>query len=202
IDLIRNEAQHAREGKPSGIVIKINSLQDKESIDELYAASQAGVPIKLVVRGMCCLRPGRVGLSENIEVISIVGHYLEHSRIYYFHNEGKDIVYIGSADMMVRSFDRRLESLFMINDDLIQRQIKNILQYNLLDNVNSYQMQEDGSYIKKSAGSDQAFNIHKEFYNVSKENLLELDLTTKFIPQVVEPLYNEESVAEEVKSSD
>ncbi|MEQ9168558.1 MAG: phospholipase D-like domain-containing protein, partial [Fulvivirga sp.] len=179
VELIRNEAENAKKGIPSGIVIKINSLQDKESIDELYAASQAGVPIKLIVRGMCCLRPGRKGLSENIEVISIVGHFLEHSRIYYFHNAGNEIVYTGSADMMVRSFERRLESLFMINDDLIQRQVKNILQNNLLDNVNCYVMQEDGSYLKRHANGDAPHDIHKEFFNVHKDNLLDLDLTLK-----------------------
>src|SRR5690606_10882257 len=103
-NMVRKEAENAARGLPSGIVIKINSLQDKEFIDELYAASQAGVPIKLIVRGMCCLRPGRPGLSENIEVRSIVGEYLEHSRIYYFHNSGDPRVYIGSADAMVRSF--------------------------------------------------------------------------------------------------
>ncbi|MEQ8573013.1 MAG: polyphosphate kinase 1, partial [Fulvivirga sp.] len=179
VELIRNEAENAKKGIPSGIVIKINSLQDKESIDELYAASQAGVPIKLIVRGMCCLRPGRKGLSENIEVISIVGHFLEHSRIYYFHNAGNEIVYTGSADMMVRSFERRLESLFMINDDLIQRQVKNILQNNLLDNVNCYVMQEDGSYLKRHANGDAPHDIHKEFFKVHKDNLLDLDLTLK-----------------------
>lgn len=201
INLIRREAANAKKGLTSGIVIKINSLQDKECIEELYEASKAGVPIKLIVRGMCCLRPGRVGLSENIEVISIVGHYLEHSRIYYFHNVGNEAVYIGSADMMVRSFDRRLESLFMINDDLIQRQVKNILQYNLMDNVNSYQMQEDGSYIKKEAIDEPEFNIHKEFYNVNKDNLMDLDLTLKFMPSSVPfEAKGSEPISEEVPS--
>lgn len=176
VELIRAEADNARKGLPSGIVIKINSLQDKESIEELYAASQAGVPIKLIVRGMCCLRPGRAGLSDNIRVISIVGQYLEHSRIYYFHGNGDSKVYIGSADMMVRSFERRLESLFKITDDLLKKQIINILQYNLKDNVNSYVMHEDGSYTKKHPNAEPEFNIHKEFYNVSKDTLLDIDL--------------------------
>jgi len=177
IEMIRVECENAKKGLESGIVIKINSLQDKEVIDELYAASKAGVPIKLIVRGMCCLRPGRKGLSENIQVISIVGHYLEHSRIYYFHNGGEYKLYTGSADMMVRSFERRLESLFLLTDDLLKKQVKNILQYNLKDNVNAYVMQEDGTYLKKHSNGDPAFNIHREFYNVTKENLEELDLT-------------------------
>ncbi|UII23914.1 polyphosphate kinase 1 [Fulvivirga ligni] len=175
--MIRAEAENAKKGLPSGIVIKINSLQDNDAIDELYLASQAGVPIKLIVRGMCCLRPGRAGLSENIQVISIVGHYLEHSRIYYFHNGGESKLYVGSADMMVRSFERRLESLFEITDSLLKRQVINILQYNLKDNVNSYLMKEDGSYVRKASGDDPEFNIHKEFYHVHKENLQDLDLT-------------------------
>ena len=99
---------------------------------------------------MCCLRPGRKGLSENIEVISVVGEYLEHSRIYYFHNEGNPKVYIGSADAMVRSFDRRIESLFLLDEDILKKQAINNLRYNLKDNVNAYIMQEDGSLCEKA----------------------------------------------------
>lgn len=168
-NLVRSEANAARLGLPSGIVIKLNSLQDKEFIDELYAASQAGVPIKLIIRGMCCLRPGRPGLSENITVISIVGEFLEHSRIYYFHQNGDPKIYIGSADAMVRSFDRRIESLFVLEDDLLRKQAINNLRYNLMDNVNSYVMQENGQYIKKTANGEPPFNIHREFFFVTKE---------------------------------
>ncbi|UII24884.1 polyphosphate kinase 1 [Fulvivirga maritima] len=204
IKMIRAEAENARNGLPSGIVIKINSLQDNDAIEELYLASQAGVPIKLIVRGMCCLRPGRPGLSENIQVLSIVGQYLEHSRIYYFHNKGESQVYVGSADMMVRSFERRLESLFMITDNLLKRQVINILQYNLRDNVNSYLMREDGSYVRKIAGNEPPFNIHKELYNVHKENLQDLDLTFETEPEVEhEPVVTENGQMhdqEEVKS--
>jgi polyphosphate kinase len=176
INLIQREADNARNGVPSGIVIKLNSFQDKEFIDELYAASQAGVPIKLIVRGMCCLRPGRKGLSENIEVISIVGEYLEHSRIYYFHNAGNPKVYIGSADAMVRSFDRRIESLFLLEEDILRKQAINNLRYNLKDNVNSYVMQEDGTYVIKEQNDEPPFNIHREFYNVTKEIVMEAKL--------------------------
>src|SRR5690606_11446142 len=129
-ELINIEAENAKQGLSSGIVIKLNSLQDKNTIAALYKASQAGVPIKLIVRGICCLRPGRKGLSENIQVISIVGNYLEHSRIYYFHNNNDPKVYIGSADIMVRSFDRRIESLFLIIDPTLKKQCINILDYN------------------------------------------------------------------------
>jgi polyphosphate kinase len=169
INLIQREARNAQEGLPAGVVIKFNSLQDKEFIDALYEASQAGVPIKLIVRGICCLRPGRKGMSENIEVISIVGEYLEHSRIYYFHNAGNPKVYMGSADAMVRSFDRRIESLFSLEDDTLKKQATNILRYNLVDNVNAYTMREDGSYRIKELLGEPPFNIHKEFYHVTRD---------------------------------
>ncbi len=174
--LVRNEADNARQGKPAGIIIKLNSLQDNDFINSLYDASNAGVTIKLIVRGMCCLRPGRKGLSENIQVISIVGEYLEHSRIYYFHNMGAPKVYIGSADAMVRSFDRRIESLFLLESDMLRKQAMNILRYNLKDNVNSYTMQEDGKYVIKEQNGEPPFNIHKEFYNVTKEIIQDVKL--------------------------
>lgn len=169
INLIKREARNAREGLSAGIVIKFNSLQDKEFIDALYEASQANVPVKLIVRGICCLRPGRKGISENIEVISIVGEYLEHSRIYYFHNAGHPKVYMGSADAMVRSFDRRIESLFSLEDEILKKQATNILRYNLIDNVNAYTMREDGNYRIKELMGHPPFNIHKEFYHVTRE---------------------------------
>jgi polyphosphate kinase len=169
ISLIRQEALNAKAGLPAGIVIKLNSIQDKELIDALYDASQSGVSVKLSVRGMCCLRPGRKGLSENIEVISIVGEFLEHSRIYYFHNAGNPKVYIGSADAMVRSFDRRIESLFLLEQDMLRKQAMNILRYNLKDNVNAYTMQEDGSYHMKELNGEPPFNVHKEFYKVTRD---------------------------------
>jgi polyphosphate kinase len=175
-NLVRREAENARNGVTSGIVIKLNSLQDKELIDELYSASQAGVPIKLIIRGMCCLRPARKGLSENIEVISIVGEYLEHSRIYYFHNADNPKVYIGSADAMVRSFDRRIESLFLLDEDILRKQAVNNLAYNLKDNVNAYIMQEDGRYILKEPNGEPPFNIHKAFFHVSKEIVMNAKL--------------------------
>jgi polyphosphate kinase len=171
IDKIRIETENASQGKKSGIVIKINSLQDKHVIRELYKASSAGVPIKLIVRGICSLRPGRKGLSENIQVYSIVGDYLEHSRLYYFHNDGDPKVYGGSADVMIRSFDRRIESLFLIKDEKVRAQAINILKFNLMDNVNSYVMNEDGSYTVKSLDGQEPFNIHKAFYDLNPEDL-------------------------------
>ncbi len=176
IALINNERENALAGKPSGIVIKLNSLQDKDAIYALYEASKAGVPVKLIVRGICSLRPGRKGLSENITVRSIVGEYLEHSRIFYFHNDGDPKVYCGSADMMVRSFDRRLESLFIISDPLLKQQAINILSFNLSDNVNAYEMKEDGSYQHLEPNGEPAFDIHQEFYKVKRDSIMEATL--------------------------
>jgi len=176
VDLIKNETLNAKKGLSSGIIIKLNSLQDKETISELYKASQAGVPIKLIIRGICSLRPGRKGLSENIEVYSIVGDYLEHSRIYYFHNNGDPKIYGGSADVMVRSFDRRIESLFMVVDPLLKKQVMTILSYNVRDNVNSYVMKEDGTYEVKKVNGKRPFNLHKEFFKISREEIEKMEL--------------------------
>lgn len=176
IDLIQIEAKNAEQGLPSGIFIKINSLEDRFVIDELYKASQAGVPIKLVVRGICCLRPGRAGLSESISVLSIVGDFLEHSRIFYFHNNNDPKVYGGSADIMVRSFERRLEALFLLCDEKLKQQAINILLFNQKDNMNTYIMQEDGNYVVKKEEGQPEFNIHQEFFNVTMAQIMEARL--------------------------
>lgn len=165
---IRKEARNAKKELPSGIAIKVNSLEDPEVISELYKASNAGVKIEIVVRGICCLRPGRKKLSENIQVKSIVGDFLEHTRIFYFHNEGDPKVYGGSADMMVRSFDRRIESLFLV-DGFAKSQMINILDYSLRDNVNSYWMDENGSYLPVQYNKNELFNVHKEFFQVTSD---------------------------------
>lgn len=177
IEYIEKEAENARNGLPSGVFIKVNSLEDSEIIYALYRASQSGVTVKLIIRGICCLRPGRLGLSDNIEVISIVGDFLEHSRIYHFHNNGKTRTYAGSADMMVRSFDKRLESLFQIQAPLLEKQLMNIIAYNLRDNVNSYVMQEDGTYLlKKPVDGEAEFNIHKEFFELDINQVTQVEL--------------------------
>ncbi len=170
ISLIETEAQNARKGIVSGIVMKMNSLQDDKIIDALYEASGAGVKIKLIVRGICCIRPQRKNLSENIEVYSLVGDYLEHSRLFYFHNNGDPVVYGGSADAMVRSFDRRIESLFLIIDPKAKQEAINILAYNLRDNVNAYVMRKDASYEKiKVAEGESPFNTHETFFDVTED---------------------------------
>lgn len=172
IELIEKESENARNGLPSGICIKINSLEDRQVIMKLYDASRAGVPIRLIVRGICCLRPGRPGLSENIEVRSIVGDLLEHSRLYYFHNAGNPLVYGGSADIMVRSFDKRIESLFAFVDEDVKQETIAILEYCLRDNANAYILNEDGSYSKVLPESEsEIFNVHREFYKMTWEDV-------------------------------
>ena len=173
ISLIQGEIDTSLSGGEGKICIKINSLQDRDVINKLYEASNSGVKVCLIVRGICCLRPGREGLSENIKVLSIVGDYLEHSRLYYFHNGGNPIIYSGSADVMIRSFKRRIESLFKINEEFIKKEAITILNYNLRDNCNSYELNEDGTYSKREKGKNKEFNLFKEFYLIDRNKVEE-----------------------------
>jgi polyphosphate kinase len=138
-------------GPKGQIIAKTNSLVDAEVIRALYRASQAGVKVELIVRGICCLRPGIPGVSENIRVISIVGRFLEHSRVYYFHNDGKPELYIGSADLMPRNIDRRVEVLFPIENPARRQDIlDNILKVYLRDTAKSYELQSNGDFVPVS----------------------------------------------------
>jgi polyphosphate kinase len=148
--MIRREADHARAGRPNGIGIKLNSLVDEELIDELYAASAAGVPIDLVVRGMCALRPGVPGLSETIRVRSILGRFLEHSRIFHFVNGGKagnGEYWIGSADIMHRNLDRRVEALVRVDDADGRRMLGNIFERSVSPETDSWHLEPDGTFV-------------------------------------------------------
>lgn len=146
LELIARERDHALAGKEAKIVAKMNSLCDREIIDALYDAGRAGVKIELIVRGICCLRTGIAGISENITVRSIVGTFLEHSRIYYFWNDGKEEVYCASADWMPRNLDRRVEILFPIEHDTLKERVIEILKIMLSDNTKAQIMQPDGTY--------------------------------------------------------
>ncbi len=148
IKMIRRETANAREGKRSHIMAKMNSLCDKEIIANLYEASCAGVKIELVIRGICCLKAGVAGLSENISVHSIVGNFLEHARIFCFENDGSPEVYMGSADWMPRNLDKRVEILFPVEDEALKEQVIHILQVQLEDNVKAHILQPDGTYEK------------------------------------------------------
>ncbi|MFZ9567867.1 MAG: polyphosphate kinase 1, partial [Vulcanococcus sp.] len=154
MELIRREIEHARAGRPAGIKAKMNALVDPRIIALLYEASQAGVQIDLVVRGMCSLRPGVEGVSENIRVSSVIGRFLEHSRLFWFANGGKDEMYLGSADWMGRNLDRRVEAVVPIEDpELHQRMVRLINTY-LADNCTAWDMQSDGSFTRRIPDDD------------------------------------------------
>ncbi len=155
LDRIRRETEIAKSGKPARIIWKLNSLVDPEVIEELYTASQAGVKIELIVRGICCLRPGVKKLSEGITVTSIVGRFLEHSRVYYFENRGKPEIYIGSADAMRRNLDRRVEVLVPVENRKLQQHIKtHILETCLKDNVQAWMLDSTGKYTRRRTPKD------------------------------------------------
>jgi polyphosphate kinase len=152
--LIEREAEHARAGRPAHIIIKNNAVADPAMIKSLYRASQAGLPIDLIVRGVCCLRSGVPGISEHIRVRSVVGRFLEHSRIYYFENGGEPDVFIGSADLMERNLDRRVEVLCPVRDTELRRHLRAVVLDSLLrDTDRAYLLQSDGSYLSAAAGA-------------------------------------------------
>jgi polyphosphate kinase len=161
--LIRREAEHQAAGRPAGIIAKCNSLTDTALIDELYAASAAGVPITLIVRGVCCLRPGVPGLSENIRVTSIVGRFLEHSRAYLFANGGAEEIYLGSADLMHRNLNRRVETLFPIDDPQLRNRVRQeVLENALADNTKNRWLQPDGTYSRASLNGVPPHNFQED----------------------------------------
>ncbi|MCK9861519.1 RNA degradosome polyphosphate kinase [Paenibacillus sp. ATY16] len=145
--LIEREIANAKQGKGAHIIAKMNSLSNQEMIDKLYEASQAGVKIDLIVRGVCCLRPGVAGRSENIRVISIVDRFLEHARVMYFHNGGDEEVYLSSADWMTRNLTRRIELMSPVFDENLRKTLINMLQLNLDDNVKARELQPNGTYV-------------------------------------------------------
>ena len=154
-ELIDREIRNSQEGKPAHIVAKINRLADKQIIEKLYEASQAGVKIDLIVRGICMLRPGVGGLSDNITVRNIVGRFLEHSRVFYFANGGEEEVYIGSADWMSRNLKHRVEVITPVSDPALKRYLHHeLLGAYLRDNVKAHELQPDGSYapVVRTAG--------------------------------------------------
>ena len=154
--LIRREAGHARAGRPCGIRAKMNQLQDPQMIRELYQASLAGVPIVLNVRGLCCLRAGVPGLSPTIQVFSIVGRFLEHSRIYRFENGGAPEFFIGSADLMTRNLSRRVEAVAPVCDPAVKAELETILRTYEQDNCSAWDMQPDGEYIRRHPAAGDA----------------------------------------------
>jgi polyphosphate kinase len=153
--LIDREIKWAKKGAPATLTFKMNAMIDPDFIRQLYRASQAGVEVQLLVRSMSGLRPGIPNLSENIRLISIVGRFLEHSRIYYFHNGGNPDIYVGSADLMPRNLDRRIETVFPIEDPAIKQEVIDLLQIAWTDNTNARLQLADGSYVHLSPGENE-----------------------------------------------
>ena len=168
IKLIRRETAHAKAGRPARIIAKLNSITDIALIRAFYAASQSGVSIDLIVRGICMLRPGVPQVSENIRVRSIVGRFLEHSRIFYFQNNGKEEVFIGSADLMYRNLSRRVEVLAPVKDAALRAVLRDtVLGFYLKDNVNARELRADGTYVRlKAVDGDKRFDSQIELETV------------------------------------
>jgi len=163
LELIEREANRARDQYQGKIIAKLNSLTDIDMINALYEASIAGVKISLCVRGICRLIPGIPGISENIRVISVIDHYLEHSRIYYFYNGGAEELYLSSADWMRRNLERRVELMFPVQDEKIRLEIQNILNSYFLDNCRAHELNNKGEWEQLSPiKGEKPFRIQKE----------------------------------------
>lgn len=182
-DKIQREIKHQKNGEPGCIQFKMNALEDADITRELYKASQAGVKIELVVRDTCRLRPGLPGLSENISVISIVGRFLEHSRIYYFRNAGKEEYYIGSADMMNRNLNDRIEVLVPITAGDLQTELREILDINLSDTRGAWEMQSDGSYKQRQPRKQNALNCQEQLMELARRRDEEAKAALKLKPR-------------------
>ena len=175
IEMIGREAKHASEGRGGRIIAKMNALVDTEMIEALYRASQAGVEIDLIVRGICCLRPGVAEVSDRIRVISIVGRFLEHSRVFYFGNGGEEEYYFGSADWMPRNFDRRVEAVTPVEDVSMHPRLRSLLETCLEDNRQAWDLQPDGSYVQRHPNGEpeksaQVIFLHSSWGLPSKED--------------------------------
>lgn len=193
--LIRREINFAKEGKEAFIVAKMNSLCDRETIDLLYKASEAGVKINLIVRGICCLRAGVPGLSENISVRSIVGTFLEHSRIFYFHNGDYEEVYMGSADWMPRNLDKRVEILFPVEAPELKEEVIHILNIQLADTLKAHIMKPDGNYDKVDKRGKTPLASQKYFCQEAMERARAMK--DKHIEHTFIPMENETERKEE-----
>ena len=166
IALVNREIENVRNGGTGRIVAKMNSLVDGKMIESLYRASRAGVSIDLIIRGICCLRPGVAEISDNIRVISVIGRFLEHSRIFYFHNQGEEEIYIGSADWMTRNLSRRVEAVAPIEEPNLAKDLQEILGIMLADNRQAWELQSDGSYVQRKPAKNE---IPQSTHNILME---------------------------------
>ena len=170
LDQIAGEAERARQGLPARIIAKINSLQDPEIIQALYKASQAGVQIRLNVRGICCLKPGDPKYSRNIEVVSIIDRFLEHAQIFHFHQGGDSQVYIASADWMTRNLDKRIELMIPIEEPALKRRLVRVLEAFFNDNTQAYRLLPNGASQRLTRGKGQkAFRVQDHFYQLARK---------------------------------
>lgn len=189
MECITRETEHAKEGRKAHIIAKMNSLCDADIIAALYEASAAGVKIELIVRGICCLKVGMAGISENITVHSIVGNFLEHSRIFYFYNDGYEDIYMGSADWMPRNLDKRVEILFPVEAENLKERIKHILDIQLNDNVKTRIKLPDGSYQHISPYGSKPLNSQEYFCKEAVSNTKKFK-KEKNAARVFEPMEN------------
>jgi polyphosphate kinase len=187
LESIRREAEHARAGRPARILAKMNALVDPEVIQALYQASHAGVDIDLVVRGICCLRPGVPGVSERIRVRSVIGRFLEHSRAYCFHNGGAEEVWIGSADWMPRNFDRRIEVVAPIEDPAHRETVRRGIELMLEDDRQAWDLQLDGTYVQQRPASEPDRGTHRVMLERYRELGVRSDGQTGVFPVAPPP---------------
>ena len=190
LELIGRETANAKAGKPAHIIAKVNSLCDAQIITALYEASNAGVKIELIVRGICCLKTGIKGVSENITVRSIVGNFLEHARIFYFYNNGWEEVYMGSADWMPRNLDKRVEITFPVEDEACKKKVMEVLRIQLADNVKAHILQPDGTYEKVDKRGKTLICAQEYFCELARKEAAGEDNDEP--KRVFEPLYHVE----------
>ena len=175
--MIQREIDHVQNGTQGRIVAKMNSLVDGKMIEALYKASAAGVSIDLIIRGICCLRPGIPGVSDNIKVISVIGRFLEHSRIFYFQNDNSEELYLGSADWMTRNLSRRVEAVTPIRDEKLVKDLQEVLGIMLADNRQAWDLNSDGIYVqRKTDQKNESKGTHQTLMDLSKNHhSLDLD---------------------------
>jgi polyphosphate kinase len=174
IEMIEREAENARAGRPAGIVAKMNSLEDPQVIGALYRASRDNVPIDLIVRGVCCLRPGVAGVSETIRVISVIGRFLEHSRVFVFRSGAVDPIeakfYIGSTDWMSRNLQNRVEAVTPIEDRVLRERVWQVLQCSLEDRRQAWDLDGDGTYVQRTPTTpDEALGTHQRLMQLAQQ---------------------------------
>jgi polyphosphate kinase len=190
VELINQEISFAKQGKPARIIAKMNSLVDKDIVHHLYRASTAGVRVDLIVRGICVLRPGIPGISTNITVRSIVGRFLEHSRVFYFSGGGEEKCYLSSADWMPRNLNNRVELFFPVETEAHRKRILGILELLMSDNQKSHEMKPNGTYVRRKSGAKARINAQEIMTNNARANAETEEAQAWLLRPVVRPVLN------------